>query len=135
MTASQEQPAQAVRFSDDHQVIEPPPAANHVPQEGDSPEQGLSPQAEEEIRTISKSLQQGRCQARRMENFSFEPMSLPASRVRYSTVASTVQQSLTHYRLHRHHQHRVRRPDTQRSVAHMTLSVHLPQRRRGIRRR
>ena len=37
--------------------------------------------AEQELRSLSSTLQQSRVQAKRMENFSFEPVSLPPSRV------------------------------------------------------
>jgi hypothetical protein len=78
-------PAQTVRFSDVNQEIEPEQAVRDVadltgtarePQDGP-----LSPQAEEELRNLSTTLQKSRMQATRMENFSFEPVSLPPSRV------------------------------------------------------
>lgn len=46
------------------------------------PEEPLSPEAQEEIRYLSQSLQQSHIQHRRMSNFAFEPVSLPVSRVR-----------------------------------------------------
>lgn len=80
----QEQP-QAVRFSDVNQEIEPEGAVQAVSDltgtAKASREEPLSPQAEEELRNLSSTLQKSRCQARRMENFSFEPVSLPPSRV------------------------------------------------------
>jgi hypothetical protein len=79
-----EQP-QSVRFSDVNQEIEPEAALQHVAGlsgAGEtSPKEPLSPQAEQELRNLSSTLQQSRCQAKRMENFSFEPVSLPPSRV------------------------------------------------------
>ena len=80
----QEQPAQGVRFSEVNEEIEPDQALKHVASlsgAGDQSKEELSPEAQEELRNLSMSLQQSRCQAKRMENFSFEPVSLPASRV------------------------------------------------------
>ncbi|KAF2273540.1 Pkinase-domain-containing protein [Westerdykella ornata] len=57
---SREVPAQSVRFSDVNEEIEPA--------------------TKEELRSLSNALQNSRCQVRRMENFSFEPVSLPPSR-------------------------------------------------------
>lgn len=79
-------PAQSVRFSDVHEEIEPSDAVQDVahltasanPPNHDAP---LSPHAEEELRNLSSTLQKSRMQAKRMENFSFEPVSLPPSRV------------------------------------------------------
>ncbi|CAO2654782.1 Nn.00g115150.m01.CDS01 [Neocucurbitaria sp. VM-36] len=79
----QEQP-QAVRFSDVTQEIDPEGAVQDVADLAgtgkSSRDASLSPQAEEELRNLSSTLQKSRCQARRMENFSFEPVSLPPSR-------------------------------------------------------
>lgn len=79
-----EQP-QSVRFSDVNQEIEPEGALQHVASltgaGENSSKEPLSPQAEQELRNLSSTLQQSRVQARRMENFSFEPVSLPPSRV------------------------------------------------------
>ena len=83
-STAQEQPGQAVRFSDVNQEIEPEQALKHVSTltgAGEDTKEELSPEAQEELRNLSMSLQKSRCQARRMENFSFEPVSLPASRV------------------------------------------------------
>lgn len=78
-------PAQSVRFSDVHQEIEPEEAVRDVAEltgTAKAPEDGpLSPHAEEELRNLSSTLQKSRMQAKRMENFSYEPVSLPASRV------------------------------------------------------
>jgi hypothetical protein len=83
-SAAQEQP-QSVRFSDVNQEIEPEKAVEplcDLTGAGRAPRDGpLSPQAEEELRSLSSTLQKSRCQAKRMENFSFEPVSLPPSRV------------------------------------------------------
>lgn len=83
-STAQEQP-QSVRFSDVNEEIEPEKAVEPLcdvtgvsKHARDDP---MSPQAEEELRNLSSTLQKSRCQAKRMENFSFEPVSLPASRV------------------------------------------------------
>jgi hypothetical protein len=83
-SSSGDQPAQTVRFSDVNEEIgadEKVQQVSAISGTGEGLEQTLSPEAEEEIRTISKTLQQSRCQAKRLENFSFEPVSLPPSRV------------------------------------------------------
>jgi len=75
----------AVRFSSVLQEIEPEHSLHTVAtlsQEGSIPEKPLSPEAEEEIRNLSQSLQQSQLQHRRMSNYAFEPVSLPVSRVR-----------------------------------------------------
>jgi len=85
----QDHPGQ-VHFASFAEEIQPE-AVQHVPSltgTGEYLPEHLSPQAEEELRTISKTLQQGRCQAKRMENFSFEPVSLPASRAPSPSPAS-----------------------------------------------
>jgi hypothetical protein len=82
---AQDQPAQAVRFSDVTQEIEPDQAAHHASaltadDEKPSKEQ-LCPEAEKEIRNLSMTLHKSTCQAKRMEHFNYEPVSLPPSRV------------------------------------------------------
>ena len=99
------QPQQAVRFSSVNEEISPETSLQFVEtltSNSEKPREELSPEAQEEIRNLSMTLQKSRCQARRMENFSFEPVSLPASRV--STVLSIVVFApLTDYlRLHHH---------------------------------
>lgn len=82
-STAQEQP-QSVRFSDVNEEIEPEKAVEplcDVTGAGKHAQGPMSPQAEEELRNLSSTLQKSRCQAKRMENFSFEPVSLPASRV------------------------------------------------------
>ena len=84
MPTNPQEPPQTVRFSDVNQEIEPDSALQHVATlrgTGEQAKQALSPEAEQEIRNLSMTLQKSRCQARRMENFSYEPVSLPASRV------------------------------------------------------
>jgi hypothetical protein len=67
-----QEPPQSVRFSGVNEEIESSrPAGQEL----------LSPQADEELRNLSASLQTSRCQARRMENFAFEPVSAAPSRV------------------------------------------------------
>ena len=71
---------QAVRFTSVNQEISPESnlqqvetltAADHPPT------QKLTPEAQEELRNLSLTLQ-----SKRMENFGYEPVSLPPSRVR-----------------------------------------------------
>ncbi|KAF3044079.1 serine/threonine protein kinase [Didymella heteroderae] len=86
-----EQPPQSVRFSDVNQEIEPEGALQHVTGltgAGETSKEPLSPQAEQELRNLSSTLQQSRVQAKRMENFSFEPVSLPPSRAPSPSPAS-----------------------------------------------
>lgn len=92
-SASTEVPSQAVRFSSVNQEIEPEQAVQHVSaltNDGKQDREKLSPEAEEELRILSMSVQQSRCQAKRMENFSFEPVSLPASRVSTLCLSSPI---------------------------------------------
>jgi hypothetical protein len=81
--AQDQQPS--VRFSDVNQEIEPEKAVERLcdltGSGRDAQGEPLSAQAEEELRNLSSTLQKSRCQAKRMENFSFEPVSLPPSRV------------------------------------------------------
>lgn len=65
-TVQEIDPQQSSTFSDDSTLSNNDPAAEVTP---------------EEIRALSKSLQANRLQERRMNIFSFEPYSLPASRV------------------------------------------------------
>jgi hypothetical protein len=73
---------QAVRFASQQQEIEPVPPMTHVESlVGPQPRDDLTPEAQEELRTLAMSLQKSRLQTRRMGNFNFEPVSLPVSRV------------------------------------------------------
>lgn len=84
MAAAPPEAAQTVRFSDVNQEIEPPNSLQHVSDTsgaGKQEKEPLSAEAEQELRNLSMTLQKSRCQAMRMENFSYEPVSLPASRV------------------------------------------------------
>lgn len=101
-----EQPPQSVRFSDVNQEIEPETAIHHVADLTGAGEaasnEPLSPQAEQELRNLSSTLQNSRVQAKRMENFSFEPVSLPPSRVSKSFhVMSNIPLTLHRLLLHR----------------------------------
>jgi hypothetical protein len=99
-----EQP-QSVRFSDVNQEIEPEKAVETLSDltgsRKDSRDGPMSPEAEEELRNLSSTLQKSRCQAKRMENFSFEPVSLPPSRVSNMSDIQSIGTQLTHTRLHR----------------------------------
>jgi hypothetical protein len=76
---SRSQPGQ-VRFSAVTQEIEPSslqsPGSEHVQ---DDPFK--KPTSDEELRSLAMSLQSSQLQESRLRNFSFDPMSLPASRV------------------------------------------------------
>ncbi|KAF2873416.1 kinase-like protein [Massariosphaeria phaeospora] len=78
----QDQP-QAVRFSDVDREIPSEAALQHVSSltgPGAQSREPPSPEVEEEMRSLSMTIQKSKCQAKRMENFSFEPVSLPPSR-------------------------------------------------------
>ncbi|KAI9772362.1 MAG: serine/threonine protein kinase [Geoglossum umbratile] len=78
----------AVRFSSVTQEISPETELNSVaslsssltPENPAPPAQYFTPQAQGELRALSQSIQNSRLQQRRMSNFAFEPVSLPASR-------------------------------------------------------
>ncbi|MCJ1441636.1 MAG: serine/threonine protein kinase [Stictis urceolatum] len=78
-----ESQGQAVRFSSNLQEIEP--AHSLHPTETltqDRRSDALSAEAQAELRELSRSIQQNsQLQKRRMDNFAFEPVSLPPSRV------------------------------------------------------
>ncbi|KAF1964466.1 kinase-like protein [Bimuria novae-zelandiae CBS 107.79] len=101
MAAEQEQ-AQSVRFSDVNEEFEPKHALDDVTAitgTGEQREEPLSPEAEQELRNLSKSLQQSRCQARRMANFAYEPISLPPSRAPSPSPASRTPSGHSAHRL------------------------------------
>ncbi|KAF2201251.1 kinase-like protein [Delitschia confertaspora ATCC 74209] len=92
-STEKEQLQQTVRFSSVNQEIEPEISLQDVQSPigvGEDRAEQLSPAAEEEIRNLSMNIQKSRCQARRLENFSFEPMSLPASRAPSPSSATRV---------------------------------------------
>lgn len=80
MAASRSDGPQGVRFSDRNQEIEPPAHARD--------RDDLSPEAQAELRNLSITLQNSRLHASRMENFAFEPVSLPPSRVSHPSAQS-----------------------------------------------
>jgi hypothetical protein len=71
--------SQGVRFASGVEEIGPVTKTN-----SDKPKsmEDLSPEAKEEIRSLAMTLQKSKLQESRMSNFQFEPVSLPASRVR-----------------------------------------------------
>ncbi|EKG10685.1 hypothetical protein MPH_12169 [Macrophomina phaseolina MS6] len=75
---------QGVRFASHNEEIEPEQALQQVETltraEG-KPREQLGSDAHEELRNLASTLQSSRLQSKRLENFSFEPVSLPASRV------------------------------------------------------
>lgn len=73
-----------VRFANDVQEFEPTGIRHDTT--APTEEQGmdyddLTPQAKEEIKNLAMTLQKSRLQESRMANFTYEPVSLPASRV------------------------------------------------------
>ncbi|MCJ1316190.1 serine/threonine protein kinase [Xylographa vitiligo] len=73
----------AVRFSSQNQEIEPEQSLHTIAtltSDNSKSEDTLSPEAREEIRMLSKTLQESHLQHGRMSNFAFEPVSLPVSR-------------------------------------------------------
>ncbi|KAH3909508.1 hypothetical protein HBH56_157450 [Parastagonospora nodorum] len=92
MASPAQEQSQSVRFSDVNQEIEPEKAVEplcDLTGSGKGARDGpMSPEAEEELRNLSTTLQKSRCQAKRMENFSFEPVSLPPSRAPSPSPAS-----------------------------------------------
>ncbi|KAF2739066.1 Pkinase-domain-containing protein [Polyplosphaeria fusca] len=101
MSPTTDDAQQSVRFSSKNQEIEPEDAVQHVSaltNTGNIKEEHLSPEAEEELRNSAVCLQKSRCQARRMENFSFEPVSLPASRAPSPSPASRTTSGRSGYR-------------------------------------
>ncbi|KAH7069039.1 kinase-like domain-containing protein [Paraphoma chrysanthemicola] len=95
-------PEQSVRFSDVNEEIEPEKAVEIISKltsTGKEHREGpLSPAAEEELRNLSSALQKSRCQAKRMENFSFEPVSLPPSRAPSPSPASRTPSGHSYHR-------------------------------------
>lgn len=77
-------PPQTVRFKSDDEEVDPKISLEHI--RGLTDEESLTfdqlpPESQEEIRNLSKTMQKCVLQSKRMENFSFEPVSLPPSRV------------------------------------------------------
>ena len=73
----------AVRFSSKLQEIEPSQSQQSSGAEAKDISRGgtLSPEAQADLQNLSISLQNSHLQQRRLSNFAFEPVSLPASRV------------------------------------------------------
>ncbi|KAF1955990.1 Pkinase-domain-containing protein [Byssothecium circinans] len=77
MAANADDQAQTVRFSDVNEEIEPEKSLQHIASlagVGGDEQEPLKPDAVENLRELSKTLQNARCQAR------YEPVSLPPSR-------------------------------------------------------
>jgi hypothetical protein len=73
----------AVRFNSQDDEIDPATSLQHVETlTGSHRPEELTEEAQEELKNLSITLQKSRLQAKRLENFSFEPVSLPPSRVR-----------------------------------------------------
>ena len=90
-----------VRFSNNKQEIEPAVQLEHSKTAADEArgpgKEKISPEMEKELRNLSMSMQKSNIQSRRMENFAFEPVSLPASRVgsRHGLSKESTQNRLT----------------------------------------
>ena len=69
----------AVRFASVDEEIEP---ANVETLDSDHPFQSIPGREQEQFKELSKTLQSTHLQKRRMSHYDFEPVSLPASRVR-----------------------------------------------------
>lgn len=83
-SAEPSQQPQAVRFASVNQEIEPAhslQSLSTLPSNISASNQEFSSEAQEEIRNLSRSLQSSPLQQRRLNQFAFEPVSLPTSRV------------------------------------------------------
>ena len=83
-TAAEPSGPHAVRFSSKNQEIEPEHSLHTIAtltSENSRSEDALSPEAKEELRNLSRTLQESQLQHGRMSHFAFEPVSLPVSRV------------------------------------------------------
>jgi hypothetical protein len=75
-----------VRFSSVKQEISPElsfQSQTTIP--GREPRDDIPEEAQEELRNLAMSLQKSRLQSKRMGDFAFDPVSLPVSRVSFST--------------------------------------------------
>ncbi|KAF2458920.1 kinase-like domain-containing protein [Lineolata rhizophorae] len=86
MAERSESPHLAVRFKSQNEEIEPEHSLETIetltsPQARRPSRETLSPEAQEELRNISVTMQKCKLQSKRLENFSYEPVSLPPSRV------------------------------------------------------
>jgi hypothetical protein len=83
---------QGVRFASGVEEIEPVKKdITKTASDGQKSMENLTPEVKEEIRSLAMTLQKSKLQESRMSNFQFEPVSLPASRVRSSVKASSSQ--------------------------------------------
>ena len=77
---------QGVRFASGVEEIEPVKKdITKTDSDGSKSMDNLTSEAKEEIRSLAMTLQKSKLQESRMSNFQFEPVSLPASRVRSSS--------------------------------------------------
>lgn len=75
---------QGVRFASHNEEIEPDQVLQQVETmtgAEERPRGDLGPETQQELRNLASTLQHSRLQSKRLENFSYEPVSLPASRV------------------------------------------------------
>ncbi|MCJ1287503.1 serine/threonine protein kinase [Xylographa opegraphella] len=82
-TATGHNDTHAVRFSSKNQEIEPEQSLHTIAtltSDNSKSRDTLSPEAQAELRMLSKTLQESHLQHGRMSNFAFEPVSLPVSR-------------------------------------------------------
>lgn len=91
----------AVRFSSNLQEIEPNQSltSNDTATTDNPRGEPLSPEAQADIQNLSISIQNSHLQHRRLSNFAFEPVSLPASRVpsnesRHSSISTSQKNAL-----------------------------------------
>jgi hypothetical protein len=81
---------QGVRFSSGVEEIEPVEKdITQTESDGSKLTENLTSEVKEEIRGLAMTLQKSKLQESRMSNFQFEPVSLPASRVRSSSTVKT----------------------------------------------
>jgi len=82
-----DKPHQAVRFNSENETIEPERSLEQIETLTSPPKResrdDLTEEAQEELKNLSITLQKSRLQTKRMENFAYEPVSLPPSRVSY----------------------------------------------------
>jgi hypothetical protein len=75
----------AVRFASVNQEIEPSHSLQmvqtSVEESRETPAEHVAPEAKEQLQSLAIKLHKSRLQERRLHNFSFEPVSLPVSRV------------------------------------------------------
>ncbi len=89
---------QGIRFSEDTEEIEPAQRLEHVETTTEhSKRDNISLEAQQELLALPVTMQMrnSRLQATRMENFAFEPVSLPNSRVSTSQALAFFVQTFT----------------------------------------